>query len=101
MHEWIALIAEETEMYRKWAENYLKWAETYRKWAEMYRKWTEMYRKLESDTVVPTAVLPRVPAVLPRGRGHFWEMLRDYRGSGSQDDGDGMGMGMNFAGFPR
>ena len=48
--------------------------------------------RLESDTVVPTAVLPRVPAVLPRGRGHFWKILRDYRGSGSQDDGDGMGM---------
>ena len=47
---------------------------------------------LESDTVVPTGVLPRV-------RGHFWKMLRDNRGSGSQDDGDGMGMGVNFAGF--
>jgi hypothetical protein len=56
---------------------------------------------LESDTIVPIAVLPRVPAVVPRGRGHFGKMLRDYRGSGSQDDGDGMGMGMNFAGFPR
>ena len=53
---------------------------------------------LESDTIVPIAVLPRVPAVVPRGRGHFGKMLRDYRGSGSQDDGDGMGMRMNFAG---
>ena len=50
--------------------------------------------ELESDTVVPTVVLPR-------GRGHLCKMLRDNPGSGSQEDGDGMGMGMNFAGYPR
>ena len=45
--------------------------------------WALRESGVESDTVVPTAVLPRVPAVLPRGRGHVLETLRDYRGNGS------------------